>query len=265
MKRRVLSFLLALCLAAALLGPALPRARADPEPEEELVEALKRFFAGAEGDYGAVNPDDGGAPSLGLLQWHGARALELLRYALAGWPGCGACLSGALRGEITDPDTQWRSRVLTAAEAEQLSALLGSPGGRAAQDALARRDILGYVALCRDWGMGSDATVFYFAVIVNQFGAGGAAVYLRHIRATLGLGEEAVIRDLNALHQAVHDTKSYGQRYLAMRDKSYAFVESLGWNLSGRPRLKPLRPTDGPLRRLLEGLLTIFRVREANR
>ena len=77
--------------------------------------------------------------------------------------------------------------------------------------------------------------------------------------------DEAVIRDLNALHQAVHDTKSYGQRYLAMRDKSYAFVESLGWNLSGRPRLKPLRPTDGPLRRLLEGLLTIFRAREVNR
>ena len=236
MKRRVLSFLLALCLTAALLGPALPAVRADPEPEEELVEALKRFFAGAEGDYGAVNPNDGGAPSLGLLQWHGARALELLRYALAGWPGCGACLSGALRGEITDPDTQWRSRVLTAAEAEQLSALLGSAGGRAAQDALARRDILGYIATCRSWGMGSDATVFYFAVIVNQFGTGGAAAYLRHIRATLGLGEGAVFADLRVLHQAVHDTKSYGQRYLAMRDKSYAFVESLGWNLSGRPR-----------------------------
>ena len=247
MKRRVLSFLLALCLTAALLGPALPAVRADPEPEEELVEALKRFFAGAEGDYGAVNPNDGGAPSLGLLQWHGARALELLRFALAGWPGCGACLSGALRGEITDPDTEWRSRVLTAAEAEQLSALLSSAGGRAAQDALARRDILGYIATCRSWGMGSDATVFYFAVIVNQFGTGGAAAYLRHIRATLGLGEGAVIRDLNALHQAVHDTKSYGQRYLAMRDKSYAWVVSLGWPLGPELLRKGPPPPESPL------------------
>ena len=52
MKRRIVSFLLALCLTAALLGPALPGVRADPEPEEELVEALKTFFAGAEGTTG---------------------------------------------------------------------------------------------------------------------------------------------------------------------------------------------------------------------
>ena len=81
--------------------------------------------------------------------------------------------------------------------------------------------------------MGTDATAAYFAVIINQFGAGGAAAYLRHIRATLGLGETAVFRDLTLLHQAVHDTKSYGQRYLSMRDKSYAYIRSLGWNLTG--------------------------------
>ena len=196
MKRRIVSFLLALCLTAALLGPALPGVRADPEPEEELVEALKTFFAGAEGDYGAVNPDDGGSPSLGLLQWHGARALELLRFALEGWPACADYLPQALYREITNPDTRWGSRRLTQAEAGHISDLLDSPGGRAAQDALARRDILGYLALCRDWGMGTDATAAYFAVIINQFGAGGAAAYLRHIRATLGLEETAVFRDL---------------------------------------------------------------------
>ena len=261
MKRRILSFLLALCLTAALLGPALPGVRADPEPEEELVEALKRFFAGAEGDYGAVNPDDGGSPSLGLLQWHGARALELLRFALEGWPACADYLPRALYREITNPDTRWGSRRLTQAEAGHISDLLDSPGGRAAQDALARRDILGYLALCRDWGMVSDATAAYFAVIINQFGAGGAAAYLRHIRATLGLEETAVFRDLTLLHQAVHDTKTYGQRYLSMRDKSYAYIQSLGWNLTGRPRPRPLPPADSPLRRLLEGLLAFFRVR----
>ncbi len=247
MKRRMLSVLLAVLLAVALLCPTLPEVRAEEDGDDRLVAALKEFFAGAEGDYGAVNPNDGGAPSLGLLQWHGPRALELLRFALAGWPGCGAGLSGALRGEIADPDTDWRSRCLTAAEAEQLSALLSSVGGRAAQDALARRDILGYLALCRGWGMGSDATLFYYAVIVNQFGAGGAAVYLRHIRVTLGLGEDAVFADLRVLHQAVHDTKSYGQRYLAMRDRSYAWVLALGWPLGPAPIRRRLPPPGSPL------------------
>lgn len=253
MKRRCFSLLLAALLAAALLRPALPSVRAGEDGDDRLVAALKDFFAGAEGDYGAVNANDGGAPSLGLLQWHGARALELLRYALAGWPDCAGYLSQALRAEIADPETGWSSRCLTAAEARQISALLDSAGGRAAQDSLARRDILSYLALCRGWGMACDATLFYYAVVVNQFGAGGAAAYLRHIRATLGVGEDAVFDDLILLHQAVHDTQSYGQRYLSMRDKSFAYVVSLGWPLTAaRPRKSP-PPPDSPLtRRALE-------------
>ena len=241
MKQRFLSLLLAALLALGTLLPALPAARAaagEEDPDGHLVAALKDFFAGAEGDYGAVNADDGGACSLGLLQWHGARALALLRYALEGWPGCANYLTQSLYDEIADPAADWGRRVLTAEEAAHISALLGSSGGRAAQDALARRDILSYVALCRDWGMASDATAAYFAVIVNQFGAGGAAAYLRHIRATLGLAEGAAFSDLTVLHRAVHNTASYGQRYLAMRDKSYAYIASLGWALTA-PTLGP--------------------------
>lgn len=238
----------ALLLALLLLLPLLPAARAEEDGEDDaLVEALKDFFAGAEGDYGAVNADDGGACSLGLLQWHGARALELLRFALEGWPGTANYLTTALYREISAEGTSWSRRILTAAEAERISALLGSQDGRAAQDALARRDILAYVNQCRDWGMETDATAAYFAVIINQFGSGGAAAYLRHIRATLGVGEDAVFRDLKALHQAVHDTRSYGQRYLAMRDKSYEYIASLGWDLTGRPPRRRSVPEDAEL------------------
>ncbi len=237
MKQRFTALLLVFALLVPLI---LPVSGQEADPEEPIVEALKVFFAGAEGDYGAVNPNDGGACSIGLLQWHGARALELLRYALENWPGTANYLSQALYREISAQGTSWSSRTLSASEAERVSALLGSQDGRAAQDALARRDILDYVSLCRGWGMATDATAAYFSVIVNQFGSGGAAEYLGHIRATLGVGEDAVFRDLNVLHQAVHDTKSYGQRYLAMRDKSYEYIVSLGWELSGpTPRALP--------------------------
>lgn len=251
MKTRIPALLLALLLT---LGTCVPAVLADAAPEdgeEPLVEALKGFFAGAEGDYGAVNADDGGACSIGLLQWHGARALALLRFALEGWPGCANYLSAALYREITDPNTVWSRRRLADAEAQLVSNLLGSQDGRAAQDAMARQDILAYVSLCRSWGMQTDATAAYFAVIVNQFGAGGAASYLRHIRETMGVDENAVFRDLTALHQAVHDTKSYGQRYLSMRDKSYAYIAALGWDLTGAPSVpKKAPPPDGALARL---------------
>ena len=248
MKRRMVAALLVLALAAALLPPA---AAAEGEKEDaELVEALKGFFAQAEGDYGSVNRNDGGACSLGLLQWHGPRALELLRFALAGWPGAANYLTQALYGEIVSETADWSHRTLTESEARCVSALLDSADGRAAQDAVARRDILGYLHLCRSWGMKTDATAAYFAVIVNQFGAGGAKSYLRHIRQTLGVGEDAAFINLKELHQAVHDTLSYGQPWLPMRDKCYAYIVSLGWNLTGQPRLAPLPLADSLLARL---------------
>ena len=262
MKSRFFPLLVLLALLPGLLVPRRAEA-AESLHEEQLVEVLEDFFAGAEGDYHSVNADDNGALSLGLLQWHGPRALELLRQALEGWPVTANYLTPALYREITQPDTDWQKRRLTRQEAGRLSALLGSPEGISAQDALARRDILSYLALARELGMESDATAAYFAVIVNQFGAAGARDYLRHIRDTLGLGEEAVFRDLAALHQAVHDTRDYGQACLSMRDKSYAYILSLGWPVREEPAprlpaLAALGENSGPLRLLLALLCRIL-------
>lgn len=267
MTLRVLPLLLLLFL---LPGPPTPcRETEEAGPgEDRLVEALEDFFAGAEGDYATVTPDDNGALSLGLLQWHGSRALELLRQALEGWPVTANYLTPALYREITEPGADWQRRKLTPQEAEHISALLGSPQGIAAQEALARRDILGYLAQCRDLGMETDATAAYFAVIVNQFGSAGARDYLRHIRATLGVGEDAVFRDLRALHQAVHDTRDYGQACLSMRDKSYAYILSLGWPIQEPEPTRSLPAAalpelSGPLRLLLGLLCRILGLLEA--
>ena len=232
MKHRMIALLLALLLVGAALTPAA--GAAGGEGDEALVEALKGFFAQAEGDYDSVNRSDGGACSLGLLQWHGPRALELLRFALNGWPGTANYLTRSLYREIVGEGTVWSRRTLTEAEARCVSALLGSADCRAAQDELARRDILEYLRLCRSWGMKTDATAAYFAVVVNQFGAGGAKNYLRLIRETLGVGEDAVFTDLNVLHQAVRDTRRCGQPWLPVREKCYAYVASLGWALTDR-------------------------------
>lgn len=251
MKRRMIALLLALLLAGGSVGPA---AAAEPEEADaELVEALKGFFALVEGDYDSVNRNDGGACSVGLLQWHGPRALELLRFALAGWPGTANYLTPALYREIVSEATGWSGRVLTEAEAGCVSALLGSADGREAQDAVARRDIREYLRLCRSWGMRTDATAAYFAVIVNQFGAGGAKSYLDRIRETMGVGEDAEFTDLTALHRAVRETQGCGQAWLPLRDRCYEYIVSLGWALTApAPRSLPAA----------ERLLALLRERE---
>lgn len=261
MKQRMIALLLALLLSGAALVPAAEAA--GEERDAALVEALKGFFAQAEGDYDSVNRNDGGACSVGLLQWHGPRALELLRFALSGWPGTANYLTRALYREIVGEHTVWSRRTLTEAEARCVSALLGSADGRAAQDALARRDILDYLRLCRSWGMQTDATAAYFAVVVNQFGAGGAKRYLRLIRETMGVGEEAVFTDLNALHQAVRDTRSCGQPWLPVREKCYAYIASLGWVLTDRPDVREPSRAESLLDRLLEQDLSVWRLSAA--
>ena len=229
MIRKLFSFVLALALLWAI---PLPVRAEEPESihPELLIPALKTFFAGAEGDYTAVNPSDNGALSVGLLQWHGRRALELVRRAAASDPDAALKYLGRdLYEEVQQPGTTWDRRTLTPGEGAAVSALLGSEAGRRAQDDLAAADITVYIDAARRAGMRTDATVFYYAVIYNQFGVGGAGTYLGHIRAVLGVGEKAVFYDLDQLHAAVHAVKSYGTAHLGQRDKAYAFVISLGW------------------------------------
>ena len=234
--RKTTALLLLLLVCAGLCLPARAEGQIHPET---VIPALKAYFMGSEGDYGSVNPNDNGALSVGILQWHGVRALGLLRRILADSPAAASYLTAALRAEIAAAGTDWSRRTLNAAEKACVSALLASPAGRAGQDAQAWEDLSGYVAVSEAAGMRTDATVFYYSAICNQFGFGGAKTYLRHIRQTLGVGEEVLFYDLEAFHAAVHNTLSYGQPYLASRDRSYRYVAALGWDLTGQAPADP--------------------------
>ena len=176
----------------------------------------------------------------GILQWHGDRALRLLRRILTEYPSAAACLSAALANEIRNPNTVWSRRTLSVSEKREISGLLTSAAGQAVQDAVAWEDMSAYVEEARSLGMRTDATVFYYASICNQFGYGGGRTYLQRIRQTMGVGEEACFYDLQALHEAVHQT-NYGRPYLGLRDKTYQAVLNLGWSLTGEPEPDPDR------------------------
>ena len=238
--------LLAVVLVLLALVPLFPRAAAAEWEEtlhaERILPALKRYFMGTEGDYASVNPNDNGALSVGILQWHAVRALKLVQRIAAESPDSVRLLTAQLRAEIRDPNTTWKSRTLNGTEKAALSAFLSAPAGVEGQDAQAREDLSAYLQAGYQAGMRSDATAFYYASILNQFGTGGARTYISCIRQTLGVDDTYLFLSLDELHAAAHATQSYGQRYLATRDRTYAYIRDLGWSLTGQDRFLDLPP-----------------------
>lgn len=137
------------------------------------AEAAKIIFAN-EGNYASVNPDDNGALSVGKVQWHGNRALSLLKKIIQQTgQAAEAVLGKDLYREITTA-SDWGSRKATAAEKTKLSKILGSVQGKQAQDAQAEEDILSYVTHGVKIGIEDPQSLVYFADLENQGGAGAS-------------------------------------------------------------------------------------------
>ena len=93
------------------------------------AEAAKVIFAN-EGNYSSVNADDNGALSVGKVQWHGNRALSLLKKIVQDMgAGAEAVLGGSLYREIMTA-SDWSGRKAAAEEKAKLSKVLGSVQGR---------------------------------------------------------------------------------------------------------------------------------------
>lgn len=135
------------------------------------AEAAKIIFAN-EGNYSSVNADDNGALSVGKVQWHGNRALSLLKKIAQG-AGAEETLGKTLYKEIMTV-SNWETRTVTAIEKAKLSKILGTPGGKAVQDAQAEEDILSYVTHGVKMGIEDPQSLVYFADLENQGGAGAS-------------------------------------------------------------------------------------------
>lgn len=140
---------------------------------EIAAEAAKIIFAN-EGNYSSVNADDNGALSVGKVQWHGNRALSLLKKIVQGM-GAGAetVLGGTMYREIMTA-SDWAGRKATAEEKVKLSKVLGSVQGKQVQDAQAEEDILLYVTHGVKMGIEDPQSLIYFADLENQGGAGAS-------------------------------------------------------------------------------------------
>ncbi len=228
MQKKIISFVL---FIAMLLSMAVHSYAITPTTDE-IVDKATEIIISSEGTYKSVNPDDNGALSIGCIQWHATRALNLLKDIVSADPNAAYNILGqALYNEITTY-TSWETRILTSDEASRISALIDTEIGRAQQDKLLQDNILTYVNHGRKLGVTNPAALVYFADLENQCGSGGAS---RIASAAAGLAGNGEIT-LAILHQAALADKAAG-KYPARRNKVYNYAALLGWDdiLSATP------------------------------
>lgn len=203
-----------------------------------MTEALKKAVAekaaviiyGNEGNYGSVNANDNGAVSVGKVQWHGSRALDLLKTIIAalGEQAATVILGADFYKEIKTA-VQWNKRTVTAQEKNKLTALLTTPAGKAAQDALAEKDVISYVSHGVKMGIEDAQALIYFADLENQGGAGASA------RVAKAAAERAGSMDkvsLVILHSAALSDRVMGG-YTARRKETYSKAAAVSFSSGG--------------------------------
>ena len=190
------------------------------------AEAEKVIFAN-EGNYASVNADDNGAVSVGKVQWHGNRALSLLKKIAQG-AGAEATLGKDLYNEIMTA-SNWETRTVTAIEKAKLSKILGTPGGKAVQDRQAEEDILSYVTHGVKMGIEDPQSLVYFADLENQGGAGASK---RVGNATAQRAGGAGKVKLDHIHRAALADRVMG-KYSSRRNLVYKKAQELFKGASG--------------------------------
>ncbi len=220
MKKKLISVLL---LVSIVLSSVFVSS-ATTHTVDEIVSKAAEIIKSNEGDYGSVNKNDNGALSIGWIQWHGNRALELIRTTINyDKERAKNILGEALYNEIRSA-ASWSTRILTDSEASKISTLMVTSAGKNAQDKLAASDIRTYVLHGQKLGITSATALVYFADMENQCGSGGAT---RVANSAIKLAGSKEVT-LAILHQAALADSAAG-KYASRRNKVYNYALLLGW------------------------------------
>lgn len=192
--------------------------------KKQVVASAAAIIFANEGNYTSVNANDNGAVSVGKVQWHGNRALNLLKTIAKelGQTTATTILGADLWREI-ETASSWSKRIVNAAEKTKLAALLGTGAGREAQDELAEKDVTSYVEHGLKQGIEDPQSLVYFADLENQ-GGGGASKRVASAAAVKD-GAAAKIR-LSTIHAAALADGVMG-KYAARRNNVYSKAAAL--------------------------------------
>ena len=236
MAKKLLCVLLIIIMVATLIPPtAVFAEEIDPVPYstdsvtlDDIVKAAANVVRENEGSYSSVNPDDNGALSIGWIQWHANRALNLLKTIVEADPvKAKEILGETLYNEIVTA-TSWSTRILNKDENSRISALIDTEAGRKAQDDLAAKDISSYINRAIGLGIKDPAALVYFADVENQCGSGGSK-RIAAAAAVLAGSYEAIT--LEHMHEAALADSIAGGKHSTRRQRTYNNCLLLDWEI----------------------------------
>ena len=186
--------------------------------DEKIINTASGIIFSNEGGYASVNRDDNGALSVGRLQWHGTRALNLCKRIVKalGEADTLRLISPELYREIGSARS-WSHRTLGEEESEMLSSLLYTEVSRELQDEQARADVRSYLEHIASLGVTEEDALIFMADIENQGGAGASE---RIISAADG-------KDIDSLWRAAAADRVFCN-YMSRRARVY-------YKLTGHP------------------------------
>jgi peptidoglycan hydrolase-like protein with peptidoglycan-binding domain len=194
------------------------------EKIKEIVSETAPIIFANEGCYCSVNANDNGALSVGKVQWHGNRALALLKsiIQIIGQSSATDFLGDRLYKEILNT-TNWANRKVNATERTALSELLDTQQSRSAQDALAQTDIMSYVTHGVNLGIEDPQSLVYYADLENQGGAGASK---RIGLAAVKTAGSAAKVTLEIIHKEALSDRVMG-KYASRRNKVFERAKEL--------------------------------------
>lgn len=189
---------------------------------DEMTKAAVQIISRSEGTYGTINPNDNGAVSIGMLQWHADRALQLMRSIANADSGSAQSILGSSFYNDVMNASNWNSRTFSSAESTAASNLLTTVAGKSKQDALAYSDVQGYISAGQNLGISNAGVLVYYAELYNR----GMGVAKRILNAAAGGGSYSNVT-LSKLHTtALANSSSY---YTDRLNNAYNTIVSLGW------------------------------------
>ena len=208
----------------------------DGVSSSEILEAAVAIIIENEssGSYTAVNKNDAGACSIGCLQWHGTRALNLLKSIVSADADTALSLLGTtLYNEIIS-SSDWSSRTLSSSEATAIANLLGSSAGVAAQEELAASDVAEYINRGYSRGIRNAAALVYYADVENQCGSGGSYKCLTYAANIAGSEETVTMNEMYIAaicygYQLYPSDSSNRTIFIKRRASVYGVISEYGW------------------------------------
>ncbi len=217
----------------------------EEKQKREISQAAQKIIFGQEGNYGSVNANDNGAVSVGKVQWHGGRALALLKTICAAEARAASILGAALYHEITTA-ANWNTRTVNAQEKQVISNLLVTDAGKKAQDDLAEKDVYAYVEHGLKAGVSDPAALVYFADLENQGGGGASARVAKAAKKPV---------TLDTLHSAGLADRVMGE-YSTRRNDVYKAARAL--NFGSQQTGGNTKMTEQELRQKVASIITAW-------